>query len=512
MRAVRHLRAAIAAISIAALASPLVARNPGSEMLRSAARAMGRLDPGRTLIAAGRIEAEGRTGKWLQVIDLSNGRFLERSVYSVFSVADGFDGRRRWVQDPSGGHHILNASFTRADAISQAWLRRRGYLDWRQARILGIKHETGDAHPATILTIKPSGGNALRLAFDDATHLLVRSEWNRPISIITETYSDYRKVGGGAVPFHTEVREIGGDEAKSAIQLRSARLITPTQAASFAPPPRPKDTIINGSATVALDGQSFAVVPARLNGREYDFIFDTGGHDIITPAVVAEMGLKIEGKSSSGGAGAGKVTRSDTQVGRLQIGAATLTNQHFYVIDLGDVVKRKDKPPLGGILGLELLERLTITLDEPRGRMTIAPRQPAKPCPGDNVPLLFNEDQPVANGSIDGIPGLVGIDTGNAGTAIVLWKWAVAHEAADKFRHGESATGRGIGGDSSLSGTRHHEITIGKTPLHDLYVNYAEDKAGAFSSRTDAANIGRDLLLHHAVTFDYARSRMCLLP
>jgi predicted metalloprotease with PDZ domain len=41
---------------------------------------------------------------------------------------------------------------------------------------------------------------------------------------------------------------------------------------------------------------------------------------------------------------------------------------------------------------------------------------------------------------------------------------------------------------------------------------YAEDAKGAFSSRTEAANIGYDVLANFTVTFDYARRRMCLVP
>jgi hypothetical protein len=245
--------------------------------------------------------------------------------------------------------------------------------------------------------------------------------------------------------------------------------------------------------------------------HQYDFILDTGGHNIITPAVLAELGLQSEGKGTSGGSGPGRAAVSDTRIAELRLGSATMTNQHFTVLDLGNAVARKDKPAMAGILGLEIFERMAVTVDEPAGKLTIEPFQPGRTCEGDKIPLLFDDDQPSVAGKIDGIPALIGIDVGNGGIPIVLWRWAEAHKIADRFRNGKEGSGSGVGGNNVTYRTPHHDVVIGRTAIRDTDVNYATTKTGYFSSRADSMNLGRTLLQKYAVRFDYANGHMCVI-
>jgi hypothetical protein len=67
-----------------------------------------------------------------------------------------------------------------------------------------------------------------------------------------------------------------------------------------------------------------------------------------------------------------------------------------------------------------------------------------------------------------------------------------------------------VGGNNTTWRTPHHHIVIGRSALNDVDVNYSESRAGAFSSRSDAANLGRTLLRNFVVSFDYAHGEMCL--
>src|SRR5207248_4891041 len=64
----------------------------------------------------------------------------------------------------------------------------------------------------------------------------------------------------------------------------------------------------------------------------------------------------------------------------------------------------------------------------------------------------------------------------------------------------------GAGGASRNWASRIGQMQIGGTVLRDQIVRYAEDTAGAFSSRTEAANIGTDVLANFVLDVDYARS------
>ena len=102
-----------------------------------------------------------------------------------------------------------------------------------------------------------------------------------------------------------------------------------------------------------------------LNGKgPYRFILDTGGHDILTPEAAKAIGLKPEGAGATGGAGAGTLPEQFARVDTLQIGGVKIRNQPFFVIPLQyDTVEDDPRPPLAGLLGLELFERMAIHLD-----------------------------------------------------------------------------------------------------------------------------------------------------
>jgi hypothetical protein len=489
------------------LGSATAAAPPGAQsVLNAAGRAMGQLDAAAATEARGHIEAEGRTGEFRETVRARDDAYVTRSSYELFGEADGYDGHVRWKQDRSAATHILNAPFTVADTVSLAWLKRRGYLMPGSARIEAVERETVDGRPATVLTMRPRGGNPVRLAFDNSSHLLVRVQRDRPLSTITETYSDYRRVGARKLPFRIEVEESGDKQ-----DIRVDRY-TRVARAGFSRPLAPNDTVISGSATLPMLAPNFAVVPATINGHQFDFILDTGGHNIVTPEVAAELGLTGEGQGSSGGGGPGRAATSDTQIAKLELGSATMTDQHFTILDMGDAVKREGKPPMAGLLGLEIFERMVVTVDEPRGKFTIDPPRPGRRCEGDMIPLLFDDDQPAVHGAIDGIPAQIGIDVGNGGIPIVLWRWAEAHKVADRFRNGTEGSGSGVGGKNTTFRTPHHDIVIGKTAIRDTEVNYATTPTGYFSSRADSMNLGRTLLQKYVVRFDYPQGHMCVMP
>src|SRR4051812_30048813 len=183
------------------LASAAPAAPTTQSVLSAAARAMGRFDPSSTMELHGSIDAEGRTGDYREAVRMRDGAFVSHAQYALFGEGDGYDGRVRWKQDRSAASHALNAPFSKADAVTLAWLKRRGYLQPGSAKIERAKHEAIGGRAATVVTMRPRGGNSVDLAFDNVSHLLVQVQRIRPLSIVTETYGDYRKVGRARVPF-----------------------------------------------------------------------------------------------------------------------------------------------------------------------------------------------------------------------------------------------------------------------------------------------------------------------
>jgi len=278
--------------------------------------------------------------------------------------------------------------------------------------------------------------------------------------------------------------------------------------AAFAQARPPADTTLAAPTTVPIETSGDVTVAASLNGKPYEFILDTGGHDIITPEVAQALGLKPLGAGASGGAGEGTVAQQDVRVATMQIGAATLRDQHFYVIPLGyPTVERGTRPPLAGILGLEVFERLAARIDYAARTMTLrtfaqAGREKRR---GEPVPIAFDDDMPLLDGRIAGRPGVIALDTGNSGSMVVQAVWAKENGLAEAMKGGLELVSLGAGGESRNWASRLSSIRIGSHEIERPVARYAEDKAGSFSSITEAANVGTDVLAHFALDIDYSR-------
>src|SRR5438552_7154436 len=84
---------------------------------------------------------------------------------------------------------------------------------------------------------------------------------------------------------------------------------------------------------------------------------------------------------------------------------------------------------------------------------------------------------------------------------VVQSVWARKHGLAERLKRGIETVS--YGGASRNWASRIATLEIGDTVLKRSIVRYAEDKVGAFSSRTEAANIGTDTLANFVLDFDY---------
>jgi predicted aspartyl protease len=454
----------------------------------------------------GQIEVSRLPGTWSRDEDLSSGRWAVRADVGVFRTAEGFDGNARWRQDPSGGVHPLNGAFSRQASVTEAWLTRRGWLqpDAEHARIGRASMQAEDDRSFIVIDAVPRGGQRVQLWLDAATYALDRTIRTMPISTLTVRYGDYRLVSGVRLPFTIESRDSGSSDLEL---VRVARWIAQDRVdgAAFAAPTAPDDTTLAGETTVPLETDGLITVEAKLNGRAFDFILDSGGHNIITPAVAEALGVHPVGEGASGGAGAGELAQRYVRIDRVDIGDAMLTDQHFFVIPLQyGTIERSTRAPLAGLLGLEMFERFAMRLDYPRKTLTLRKlasyRHQGR---GRAVPVTFDDDMPLLEGRIDGVAGLIALDTGNSSTMVVQSVWARKHGLAEKLKRGIETVSYGAGGASPNWASRVATLEIGGTVLKRPIVRYAEDKVGAFSSQTEAANIGTDTLANFVLDFDY---------
>jgi predicted aspartyl protease len=506
----------IAILSAAAAPASAAAPRTPAEILTDAARAHHAAQFGGIggISASGQEHAFGLTARWTEDVDVGRRLFSTHADFGLFAIGSVYDGRTEWRIDRSGAVHPLDGRFAAAEAVTEAWLRAFGYLKPGAARYvtaaMGRRQRDGAAYDVIELT--PPGGRPVQLWFGASSHLLQYAVRRRPLRTETIHYSDFRRWHGLVLPFREESgAEPGGNGEE--VTIDRYRILRPASAGLFRRPRQPRDTVLRGPTTVPIENEAYVVVSAMLNGRgPFDFILDTGGHNILTPAVARQLGLEVAGEGRSGGAGAGTLAESDTRVRELRIGAASMRDQHFYVIPLQyGTVERGRRPPLAGILGLELFERLRVTIDYRSRRLTLRPPDSLW-CPGTAVPIAFDDDMPLVAGAIDGRPGVLAIDSGNAGSTVVQGVWAARNGLAERMRRGIRTVSFGAGGQSTNWIMRGGSVALGGIRVENVDLRLAQDTQGAFSSISEAGNVGQQVLARFAVTFDYAGARMCLAP
>jgi hypothetical protein len=467
--------------------------------------------PHDTLVATGRIAAEGLNGDWRSVNDLGDGRFATRTDLKAFRTADIYDGRTHWRIERSGGSHKLDSPFAERRTRTSAWLARFG---WMQAGFGGAQRaaavtRTDKGRLYSVLTATPRGGEPVELWFDAATGELARAVEQDWFYKVETRYSDYRAVAGRRLPFSI-VQSDGDNEER--ITIDTYRLLPRAPADSYAAPRQPDDhTIPAAGTTVAATVFPQLVIAASVNGRPMHFLFDTGGHSILSPDAARALGLTPVGGTRSGGSGAGTLAEQFTRVKEVRIGDAVLRDQFFSILDLGySTFERGAQPPLDGLLGLEVVERFIVRIDYRAGTMTLLPRDQTPTCPSGWVAARFTSDMPTIEGQLDGIRAPFTIDTGNNGSLQLYAHWLQQAGVTARYNSGVEAVSYGAGGPSRNWVNYAQTFAVGGGTVRYPMIRTTDDKGGVALSVSEAGNLGTNILANYTITFDYGRSRICM--
>jgi hypothetical protein len=495
---------------IAPVQSPAAPADDAQAILASARSAAGRLDLSGIRVESGTETASGLTGRWRKSIDLESGRTRTVADFGVFRTTEVWDGKNYWRQDKSGGVHALNSPFAHENNLTEAWLASFGYLklDAAGAKLERLADGVEGGKRFAIVRATPRAGQSVDLWFDTTTHQLHRTVQIMTTYTKSVTYDGYGDRGG--IPVASSITtEDGVDADRDVIHIEN---VSPAKTARDFVRPQPVDdfSIAGGKTTLPIEFDGDVIVEAKLNGQgPFAFILDTGGHDIVTPEVSTLLHLKPVGAGASGGSGEGTMPLQFAQVDRLEIGGATLRNQSFTVIPLPiDTTERGARPPLAGILGLELFERLAVRLDY--GKKTLSLQSLSgyeHQGAGTAVPIFFTDDQPLFDGKIAGVPGQIALDTGNSGTLIVQGAWADGHGLQRQMTSGFPSLGYGMGG-ASQSWSSRIDFEAAGSRFPGVIAHYSKDQKGAFSSRTEAGNVGNDVLANFTLEFDYAHNEV----
>jgi hypothetical protein len=461
---------------------------------------------------------QGLTGKVTSRADLGNGDWSDNFALGPMTGAQGFDGAHAWAKDQSGTVTQQDGGDQRQLAINEGY--RRANLWWRADRggagIVDDGEKSDGGRNYDVLTITPQGGKPFDAWFDAQSHLLARLVEKQGPQTVTTTLSDYRPIDSveAAVKTHISSGEAKYDQD---LTLVAANFGPALDQAAFA---APKVTV----ADFAIAGGKDTTFPFHLvnnhiyadvgvNGKgPFQFIFDTGGTNLVTPALATDLGLKTEGQMQGGGAGSGHVDVGVTKVTSLQLGNATIKDQAFAVMAL-DKLSPVEGVPMPGMVGFETFRRFVTRIDYGNRTITLMlPDAFDSRDAGEAIPFTFNGNTIEVTAGYDGVKGNFTIDTGSRSSVTLNGPFVADNHLNTTNKSIDSVTGWGIGG-ATRGVTMHGDtLQIGSATVQRPISELSTDKGGAFADASIAGNIGAGILKRYIVTFDYEHTTMYLKP
>ena len=330
----------------------------------------------------------------------------------------------------------------------------------------------------------------------------------------TTQLGNYHAVAGFQLPFDTHQSSDQGNRTDSTITHAD---VAPADLAAKLRKPETDVhdyAIAGGNATsIPFDLiDNHVYLDVSLNGKgPYRFIFDTGGQNIIDPAVVAEIGAGAAGNVQGSGVGAATEQFSFAQVNSLRVGGAELRDQLFIVGPVRTGFGIAGSAPVDGIIGAEVLARFVTVFDYAAHRVTL--EQPGTPPAGTSIPFVFDGTQPDVACTVAGVPTRCSIDSGSRSSLDLLSPFLATNPAV--VPAGISApgvNGFGVGGADVGRLGRLPSLEIGGFDLTDLVAGFSSATSGAFAVPGIGANVGGGVLKRFTVTYDYPHQTLSLLP
>lgn len=211
--------------------------------------------------------------------------------------------------------------------------------------------------------------------------------------------------------------------------------------------------------------ETIPVVSARLNGREYQLVLDTGAQVTILPvgaAPVAEgEGLRLVG--ANGTAVNGGVARGV----ELVIGPHVYRPERVVLADM-----RLKAQGIDGVLGADFFRTFSVAFDKRTGAVEVGVFRRAWNCPADQqVKTRFVDDRFLVEATLNGQPLTAALDTGSASIAQI-------GPSAAQARNLPSEPGRtlpqptvGVGGGLMSTVARERVLGLGPATIDQPYVS-----------------------------------------
>ena len=501
------------------------AEDPSAVFTRFKAATGGPLwDDVHSLHEEGTLSAGGLTGTVQFTKDLQSGRSTYSYEVGPVDGSAGFDGRVEWDRSPGGEVAAHDDHAAIRAARSQAWLDARGY--WYTRRSAATYHDvtkrTLDGKAYRVVNVTPSGGDPITLWFAEDSGLLARIVQPEDGYVMTTVLDNYRNVDGVGIPFHFSVDQTdaaGRTDARNHKDVRLNRVDLNVAIADgdFTMPEMIATARIDdatGITHVPFDlVNNHIYVDGFVDNKPVRLMVDTGGNNLLTPTAAERIGLVAEGKLAASGAGEQNTNLAFARGKQVRIGAATLADPVFYVIDLGNLAQIEGAP-LDGLVGYEMFRRFGVRIDYSKQVLTLSEPKAFVPPPGATlVPFKLNDTLPIVQGTLDGIPVRLSVDTGSRASLTMSSPFVREHDLIAKYAAApEAVIGWGVGGAARGRPARFGTLQLGDRDIDGIAGDLFTGDKGAFTDPNIAGNLGGGVLHRFTVAFDYIHRKIYLAP
>ena len=453
----------------------------------------------------GTIDAGDAPGIFVQVIDERTGHNrLDVHTGSLEDIS-GFDGGA-WSSQ-NGIVTGIDLPSLVEDARSYAFVLRNG---WRDPGARAV----ADGGDANRLVFHPAGGSRVTITFDPATHLPSRAVIDADDGARTYGFEDWRRVRGVQIPFLETISDPTG--AKTILKVRRAETSGVSAAALERPTRQKHGHLDRAAAPTSFEFAAFdrghIIVPATINRQPVRLVFDTGAANYLAPESARALGLAVAGGVNIAGVGEGSESGGFAHLQSVSIGAASLTNEAAIV---GPLPYPATHPRAGlsvaGLTGYEFLSEFRTTIDYSDRTIGFASFRSPRLSGGVTIPFHSDGHSIYIEASIEGVPGLFRLDTGDGGAVTLFRSFADRHGL---FRDGGRASVQagGLGGTLSTRDLVGRSFRLAAATLSNVPVSISDTRSGAFFSRSLAGNLGAGLLSRFTITFDYRAHVLTFAP
>jgi len=471
--------------------------------------------------AEGSVVASGLSGggdNWNEM-----GRMPEASFFSTPPLGGGigWDGNESWNLDQTGLVIVDGSVFGRSSAVNQAYvgnydLWTPGYggatVAWG-----GSKNEKGKSYDVLTVT-PPKSSLPIDVWFDHATHLPVKAVQTAGPMVTTIAMADFRPVDGLMIPYRVDTSTNEGDN--TSFTANSVEANPPAGAVHLAAPKSsPHDfSIADGATQTSIPiqiAENHVYLDAMLNGKgPFHFELDTGGANVIDPAVSKELGVASGGSIQVTGVGSASAASSFTMIKTLQVGKALVTNQVFVVLPIAKSLGMAHGVPMDGVIGYEVLSRFVTTFDYGNKRVMLRmPDSYAPPPDATVIPIVLYGTQPQFACSIDNVQTTCTLDTGARDSISLFTPFVEAHPSvAPATLTAPGVNGFGVGGPHIGRLGRVQTLSFGGLTLRDLVGDYSSESKGGLAMPFIGANVGGAVWKRFTMTLDYRQLAMTLAP